>query len=72
VTAQGASAAPRGTVWSCIGRAFRAIEPGYNWGSSFSENMDGTAEGPCRFFELEWLGISFTIFFGRTPRKGEG
>jgi hypothetical protein len=53
-----------------VRRVLSAIEPSYNWGESLSENMDGTAEGPCRYFEVEWLGISCTLFFGRTPKRG--
>ena len=45
------------------------LEPWYNWGGTFIERMDVDGEGPGRFFAVEWLGVSFTLFFGRTPAK---
>ena len=45
-----------------------AIEPWYNWGETFIERMEAKGEGPGYFVSLQWLGISLTIFFGRTPK----
>jgi len=50
--------------------ALAAIEPWYDWGSTFIERMDEIGEGPGRFAELQWFGINVTLFFGRTPPVG--
>jgi hypothetical protein len=50
-------------------RFVKAIEPWYDWGNTFIERMDDESEGPGRFVSVQWLGISFTLFFGRIPKR---
>jgi hypothetical protein len=52
------------------------LEPWYDWGISNvfrldtqEEDFSDESEGPARFFELQWLGISLAVQVGRTPRK---
>ena len=52
-------------------RRLTALEPWYDWGTTYAERMDADGEGPGYFVSLQWLGISFTLFFGRTPAKRE-
>jgi hypothetical protein len=56
---------------SVFRRALRAIEPWYHWGTTFIERLDGDGEGPGYHVSLQWLGVSFTLFFGRTPRRDQ-
>ncbi len=53
-----------------INRALSALNPWYNWGTVNIErmNMPGT-DGDARFFDLQWLGLHFSIWAGRVPRK---
>jgi hypothetical protein len=53
-----------------VRRLLSAFNPWYNWGSTFIERMEATGEGPGHFVSLQWLGISCTLFFGRTPKLG--
>lgn len=55
---------------SIINRALSALNPWYNWGTVNIERMDmpGT-DGDARFFDLQWLGLHFSIWAGRVPRK---
>lgn len=55
-----------------IRRVLAALEPWYDWGTTYVERMDRAGEGPGRFVELQWLGIKITLFFGRTPTAQEG
>ena len=52
-------------------RLIAAIEPWYDWGATFIERLGGDGEGPGHWFSLEWLGLNFTVFIGRTPPKRE-
>jgi hypothetical protein len=52
-----------------VRRLVSAVEPWYHWGSTFIERMEAEGEGPGHFFSVQWLGISFTIFIGRTPQR---
>jgi hypothetical protein len=52
------------------------LEPWYDWGTTNVFQLDtreadfsDESEGPARFFELQWLGISLALQVGRTPRK---
>jgi hypothetical protein len=52
------------------------LEPWYDWGTSNVFRLDtrevdfsDESEGPAKFFELQWLGISLALQVGRTPRK---
>jgi hypothetical protein len=49
-------------------RLITAAEPWYDWGKTFIERMEAAGEGPGYFVSLQWLGINFTLFFGRTPK----
>ena len=53
-------------------RVIKAIEPLYDWGTTFIERIDGDGEGPGRWFSLQWLGLSITVFAGRVPTNREG
>lgn len=53
-------------------RTLAVIKPNYGWGETIIDRLDGDlGEGPDRWFSLAWLGLSFTIFYGRTPRPGQ-
>ena len=65
---------------SNLSRLIAAAEPWYNWGVIHVERMqeirvdEGSrlhvgAEGPVRYFELQWLGIHFAVQLGRTPKR---
>ena len=47
------------------------IEPAfsYQYDRNGLERWDGKGEGPCRCFAFEGFGLSFSLFFGRMPRK---
>jgi len=50
-------------------RFIKAIEPWYDWGDTYIERLEDAGEGPGKFFTLQWLGISLTLFYGRTPAR---
>jgi hypothetical protein len=52
-------------------RFIAAIEPWYDWGATSIERLEGDGEGPGYWLSLEWLGLNFTVFMGRTPPKRE-
>lgn len=41
----------------------------YQYDACGMERWDGKGEGPCRHIGFEGFGLSFSIFFGRMPRK---
>ena len=57
-------------VPSLYRRLILAIEPWYDWQPIFIERMEAAGEGPGYCVSLQWLGISLTLFFGRTPPIG--
>lgn len=51
-------------TWDEIAPAFS-----YQYDRSGMERWDGKGEGPCRHLGFEGFGLSFSLFFGRMPRK---
>jgi hypothetical protein len=52
-----------------IRRFIKAVEPWYDWGTTYIERIEAPGEGPGRFFTIQWLGLSLTVFYGRTPKR---
>lgn len=50
-------------------RILSGLNPWYHWGSTFIERVEAEGEGPGYFVSLQWLGLSCTLFFGRTPKR---
>jgi hypothetical protein len=63
------SSRERMSIAAKLRRFFAPIEPWYDWGATHVERLDAPGEGPGRFVELQWLGLSITVFFGRTPKR---
>lgn len=62
------------TAWraaAVICNAWEEMAPAisYQYDACGLERWDGKGEGPCRCLAFEGFGLSFTLFFGRMPRK---
>jgi hypothetical protein len=62
------------TVWrprAAIRAAWDEMAPAfsYHYDAGGMERWDGKGGGPGRYIAFEGFGLSFTLYFGRMPRK---